>query len=905
MRVTIGLKTRDLAGQEAFNKAVQDKKSPLFHQYMTAAQWNAKFGPTASDEAKVLNWAKANGLKVSQRYSNRLLVDLDTTAAQLDAALHVTINNYTANGKSFYSNDKDPSLPSDISSVVSSVDGLNNAAELSTSFPSSGLAKTVPYSAGPVSSQGLSVHRDGSKAKLAEALAARAAKQGGVGASQTGGSYDPTDVYSSQMYDENPLHAIAPCCNPTGLAQAGPNTSIAIATVGNQAGSDIVGFGARYTYLAYDVNEINVDGSPACCDGEGTMDIEWSMALANSFGSYLDTAHIYAYDGVNAQITTFNDIFNKILTDNLAKVVSSSWGCAEVYCYTDASMNTNHAIFNSMIAQGFTLINASDDKGAYADCAHVSVQYPASDSNFLAISATNLELDGSGNYVSETAWPANSAGCAGNGGGGGGGCSVKFAAPSYQSVISGFCGSSAKAVPDLSLNGDWFNSPQNLYFNGGWQGNGGTSIAAPEFAGFMASENSYGLRMGNICGGGSSACAPYGQAGSSLYLAANSHAAQGKNPFYDVTSGCTSNNAGSGYCGIVGYDRATGWGTPNLTELAWALNYWNMPEASPPTVALTGPSTSGWVNSGTISWTLTDNGSPPSGVSGYTAKWDSDPGDPSSAATPGSGNSFYSGPASTGTSGSTSLAAGCHTLYVRAWDNIGESAVNSYGPVCYDNVAPQITKKTTIKLTNNTQVGADGSVPVTLNWQGADSGGSGLNHFNMWVAQDGGSYALIGSPTSPTMTTTLAAGHDYVFAVDAEDNAGTFGAFSYSTSFHVALFEQTRSQWTYSSGWTSATASDASGGSLKYSTTAGNTATFAINGFAFGFVSRVDTNLGNGTVSYDGGAAVNISTHGTSAIPREIKYVNNGKRGAHTLVITNVGTAAHPKFDVDAMVVIS
>ena len=55
-------------------------------------------------------------------------------------------------------------------------------------------------------------------------------------------------------------------------------------------------------------------------------------------------------------------------------------------------------------------------------------------------------------------------------------------------------------------------------------------------------------------------------------------------------------------------------------------------------------------------------------------------GAPSSAATPGSGNSFYSGPASAGTSGTASLP-GCHTLYVRAWDNIGESAVNSYGPV--------------------------------------------------------------------------------------------------------------------------------------------------------------------------------------------------------------------------------
>ena len=43
-------------------------------------------------------------------------------------------------------------------------------------------------------------------------------------------------------------------------------------------------------------------------------------------------------------------------------------------------MNTDHNIFNAMSAQGFTMVNSSGDRGAFADCSHVSVCYPASDS---------------------------------------------------------------------------------------------------------------------------------------------------------------------------------------------------------------------------------------------------------------------------------------------------------------------------------------------------------------------------------------------------------------------------------------------------------------------------------------------------------------------------------------------
>jgi kumamolisin len=912
LRLSIGLNVPHLAAVERFNRAVQTKKSPLFHHYLTAKQWNARFAPSAATQAKVVRWARSNRLTVTHLYPNHLLVDVDGTAAQVQAALHVSLNRYSLHGKTFFSNSRNPVLPASLRSVVATVDGLNNIAKLSTDMPAKSLAKQKTYSPGPVVSSGASAHSNGSRAAL------RAAMKQHARPSITGGSYDPTDIYSSQAYDTNALYHESSCCNPqNNSGSSPPNTSIAIATVGNQATSDMQGFQARYSYLAYDFNEVNIDGAPSCCDGEGTMDLEWSTALSNSFGSFASTAHVWLYDGVNSQISTFDDIYNQMLTDGNAKIVTSSWGCAEDTCYTGSEMDFDHnSIFNAMIGQGYTLLNASDDHGAYADCTSTKrVQYPASDPDFLAISATNLELDTNSNYVSEGAWQGNSAGCVNNGGGGGGGCSDHFAAPSYQLSPSNpnyFCGTANgfsqnfKTVPDVSLNGDWLNSPQNLYFNGSFQGNGGTSIASPEMAGFYAQQNSYLLTLGNVCGGGSSACAPIGQAGRQMYLAALDHAAQGKNPYYDITSGCTTNNAGSGFCGIAGYDRATGWGTMNMLQLAWANNYWSSPEASPPTVTMSGPAVNTYANSGTLSWTIADNGSPPSGVSGWTAQWGSDPGDPSTEPHPGAGNSFYSGPASAhgSTSGSVPLSSdgnGCHTLFVRAWDNIGESSVNSYGPVCYDATAP-VTVTGTSHFVRGTQIAA-GKVPVQIAWSGSDTGGSGLKNFTLWQSTDGASFSEIATPTTTTQNVMLAAGHTYQFAVNAVDNAGNTGAFVFEPKFKLQAVQEAAPAITYAGVWTLSTDSTASGGKLKFTTAKNASAKYKFTGRSIAWVGGMATNRGSASVQLDSTPATADNTHATTTKPRVLLYVHNMTNGPHTLLITNSATAGHPRIDVDAFVV--
>jgi hypothetical protein len=724
LRLVVGLKHPHMAEEEQFLHDLQaDKHSPMFHHFLTADEWNARFAPSAQDEQAVVDWAESNGLKVSHRYANRLLVDLEGNAATIQKALNVAINAYTFETESRYSNDRDPQIPANLANIIQSVGGLNNIAVLHPKHMDGKHIVYPIYVPGEVAGLGPSGGRDGARSTPPSSTKGSRQSQGPAVAATpniTNGNYDPADIWSSQAYDTNALNAQGHCCNPLHGTDAPPEASIAIATAGTQNQSDFLNF-PPFSLAEHFVFH-NIDGTGTCCDLEGTMDFEWSTAMANSFGSFHDTATVHMYDGVNANLSTFTDIFNQMLSDGSARVMSTSWGCAEGDCYDNGTMDTQDGIFASMVAQGWTLMAASDDTGAVSkdgsgNCVtHDAVEFPASSPHVVAVGGTTLSLDSFGNYLGETGWTGGTTAgsCNSNNGGSGGGCSVHFGIPSYQGSSNncpvfffGILIGHNRAVPDVALNAS---ALQNIFFNGSLQGNGGTSIASPEMAGFFAQSNAYLLSLGNICGSGSSPCAPQGDPHANLYETTGARVQTAPhNPYYDITTGCNSNDVTAAnnlnfFCAGAGYDQVTGWGSINMLQMAWALNWAIVPGFSFPVISFSGPATGVWYNTDQeISWTVTappGNGFPSDGVAGFTQGWDSISSDPSGEATPGSGNSFYSGPQfPNATTGCLSLAGGfgCaggvsqgfHTVHVQAWDNEGESSGDhTIGPFGYDTIPP-------------------------------------------------------------------------------------------------------------------------------------------------------------------------------------------------------------------------
>jgi kumamolisin len=220
----------------------------------------------------------------------------------------------------------------------------------------------------------------------------------------------------------------------------------------------------------------------------------------------------------------------------LPTTIGCSWG------WTPADPTTLDPYFQKMAAQGQNFFAASGDSSTWSSR---NEAWPADDANVVSVGGTDLVTASAGGaWKSETAWVDS-----------GGGISPspeKIPIPAYQK-LAGVINSSNKGSttlrngPDVSANAnftfyvcaDQTTCTANNY--------GGTSFAAPMWAGYMALVNQQLVTNGYK---------PLGFINPYLYAfgTSSSHATY----FHDITSG----KSGS-YSAVTGYDLVTGWGSPN------------------------------------------------------------------------------------------------------------------------------------------------------------------------------------------------------------------------------------------------------------------------------------------------------------------------------------------------------
>jgi pseudomonalisin len=239
--------------------------------------------------------------------------------------------------------------------------------------------------------------------------------------------------------------------------------------------------------------------------------------------------------------------FDEAVEENQAKVINVSLGFCEEAAYADGSMASDDQVFSLAAAQGQTFVVASGDSGAYqcvsgngraANGSYGTVRsdsYPASSPYVVAVGGTTLSTSGATGYLGETVWSY-----------GGGGPSLYESQPVWQNgIVSG----TARGVPDISFDADP-SSSVSIIFNGAVLAtSGGTSQAAPTFAGAWA-------RIASLENNSIGFAAPW------LYSMANS----APTVFHDVTSG----NNGY-YSAAVGWDFASGFGSLDVGALSTTL----------------------------------------------------------------------------------------------------------------------------------------------------------------------------------------------------------------------------------------------------------------------------------------------------------------------------------------------
>jgi subtilase family serine protease len=280
--------------------------------------------------------------------------------------------------------------------------------------------------------------------------------------------------------------------------------------------------------LAVPVNGVSTDGSSLSCargcdDTEQVLDIEEAISMAPG----MSQVRVYVSD------TSDVSIFNKMATDNISKSLSCSWG------WNPADPTSDDPIFKEFAAQGQNLFVASGDNGAYGR--RSKYVYPADDAYVTSVGGTDLTTNGAGgSWKSETAWRYS----------GGGISPDNIAIPSYQKtagvITTANKGSKTlRNSPDVAAEA---NTDNFICYDGtcagGW---GGTSFAAPRWAGYLALVNQQSVANGK---------STLGFLNPTLYTIAlgTSYSTN----FHDITSG------GNGtYTTQKGFDLVTGWGSPN------------------------------------------------------------------------------------------------------------------------------------------------------------------------------------------------------------------------------------------------------------------------------------------------------------------------------------------------------
>src|SRR5665213_1991960 len=272
---------------------------------------------------------------------------------------------------------------------------------------------------------------------------------------------------------------------------------------------------------------------------EVSLDIEMSISLAPAL------AQVLVFEG-NSQ----NDILNTMAASNTVKNLSSSWG------WGGGPSTSTDNIFKTMAAQGQSFFNATGDSDAFpAGGADASV--PSSSPYITQVGGTTLSTAGAGgDYVSETVWNR------GGGIGSSGGVSTYYAIPAWQQGVNSFANNggsiTTRNVPDVALTG----ASVDVQYGNGSAGNvGGTSCAAPLWAGFMALVNQQAAASGQPSVGFINP-AIYELANESIY----------DSVFHDTIVGNnTSSSSPNAFYAVPGYDLCTGVGTPNGTNLINAL----------------------------------------------------------------------------------------------------------------------------------------------------------------------------------------------------------------------------------------------------------------------------------------------------------------------------------------------
>jgi subtilase family serine protease len=588
--MALGLKktATQQADLEQLLNDLQDRKSPAYHRWLTPEQYADRFGISQNDVDKIASWLTMSGFQVLNVSRGRDMIMFSGTAAQVQQSLGTPIHFYRVNGTVHFANASEAQIPGELAGMVIGIRGLNDFRPK----PHVGHSRTL-------------------RANLTKGERPQAID------SQGDTVLVPDDVKT--IYDLNPIYK---------AGWDGTGQTIAIAGQSDIDPTDIEAFRQALNLPPNDPTRILVPnyqnpGTNPDAMLEADMDLEWAGAMAP--GAQIQ--YVFSPDMLASAFYAIDQA--------LAPVLSYSAGeCEWAVDYNSAGLYLTYA--QRAAAEGITWVASSGDSGA-AGCENqngsssiaitrMSVSLPASLPEVTGVGGTEFN-EGSGiywasvpgpnygtalSYIPEVAWndeqqALQSGGFAASGGG----VSRFWAKPMWQTG-PGVPGDSGRDVPDVALSASWDHDPYFLYSGGVAQLNGGTSAAAPTFAGMLVLLNQY------LVGENLQPQPGLGNMNPMLYFLGQNY----RDVYHDAIGGgnwvycmagssqdCPESGANSdginvyGFSAGPGYDQASGWGSVDATRL---LVTWANVVSGTPKLVITDFSTSAQASrGGQFNFTLT------------------------------------------------------------------------------------------------------------------------------------------------------------------------------------------------------------------------------------------------------------------------------------------------------------
>ncbi len=486
------LPLRHTAALDRLAAAVSNPKGASYGHYITPAQFNRRFGPTAAQAASVRGYLKGLGFTVKGVVQGNHWVTVSGTVRRIESAFGTTLRNYSYKGKTLRAASRPLSVPASMSKLIAGFVGVGTEGTLRK--PATVL--------------------DGSTVKPNDALPAR---------QSCSASWDQFEQVGPPAYGHTSFPTTN--CGYTAAQLRGAYGMQSAASHGDNGTGQTVAIIDAYASptLVSDVNALaDSQGEPDLAPGQFTETDMTPFDLQSECGpsgwnveETLDVTAVHDlapganvhYIGAMDCDTGIDAAVNFVLQNHTASIVSNSYGFAGEDGLGD-EVATEDSMFRQAVVEGIGFYFSSGDDGdnvAINGTPHPEPDFPASDPFVTAVGGTSLAVTSSNGYLFETSWgddidAVNFATTPSTYSqpppgsfifGGGGGVSALFTEPLYQKLavprsLATLNGTAAmRVVPDIAAVGD----PETglaFVFQGTPGIIGGTSLSCPVIAGIQA-----------------------------------------------------------------------------------------------------------------------------------------------------------------------------------------------------------------------------------------------------------------------------------------------------------------------------------------------------------------------------------------------------------------------------------